>query len=293
MSYAPAPTLLSRLTRSKLLPRWQAASVGVGERRSKQKGAGMEFADHREYQPGDDFRYLDVHVHARLGRNYIKQYDIYRALPINIIVDSSRSMDYGEPNKFKHAMGIAAALAFIGLAGGDRVEIGVGNGDKLTWSPRFQGVMRSQAMFDWANEQKPSNRGAFAGTLRGALRHFTDKGLVIVLSDWWGVNFKDEVSLLAATGQEIWAMHIAAPEEIDPSLMGTGEVRLTDVETGQEVEIALDAGTQDRYRKGFHAWREQLAEQFAHVQGRYMLLPTDKPTDRLYLYDWRSLGLIG
>jgi hypothetical protein len=292
VNYAPAPALLSRLTRSKLVPRWAAASVGVGERRSKQKGAGMEFADHREYQAGDDFRHLDVHVHARLGKNYIKQYDVYQALPIYIIVDSSRSMDYGEPNKFQHAMRIAAALAFIGLAGGDRVEIAVGNADKLTWSPRFQGVMRGEAMFNWINDQAPSGRGAFAGTLRGALRHFTDRGLLIVLTDWWGVDFQDEIALLGATGQEIWALHVAAPDEIDPAKMGTGEVRLTDVETGQEVEIALDSGTQDRYRKSFTAWRETIGEQIALAKGRYILMPTDQATDKLYLYDWRGLGMI-
>ncbi|MBM3507935.1 MAG: DUF58 domain-containing protein [Alphaproteobacteria bacterium] len=291
MSYAPAPTLLTRLTRSKLVPRWAGASVGVGERRSKQKGAGMEFADHREYQPGDDFRYLDVHVHARLGKRYIKQYDVYRALPVYIIVDSSRSMAYG--GKFQFAMGVASALGFIGLAGGDRVEIAVGTGNKVTWSPRFQGVMRGESMFRWLNDQKPSGRGEFAGALRSAIRHLTDKGLLIVLSDWWGVNFEDEVSLLGATGQEIWGLHVASPEEIDPAKLGDGEVRLTDVETGQEVEIALDSGTQARYRKAFGAWREQIAETFAHVQGRYILMPTDQPTDRLYLTDWRALGMIG
>lgn len=288
----PSPTLLHKLDRSKLLTRWAAASVGVGERRSKTKGEGMEFADHREYQPGDDPRRLDPHLYARFGRNYIREYEIYRQLPVTILIDASRSMEYGEPSKFAYASSIASLLGFVGLVGGDRVEIGVGAGERVHWSPRFHGVMRAQAMFNWLSSQSVSSSGSFAAALRVAMRHLTERGLLIVLSDWWADDLESELGILSATGQELWGMHVAAPEELDPARLGPGEVRLADSETGQEVEITLDATTVGRYRRGLDAWRAQLQGMFAAINGRYLLLPTDQSTEKLLLQDWRRMGML-
>jgi len=289
----PNPVLLGKLQRSKLITRWAPATVGVGERRSKAKGPGMEFADHREYQPGDDLRRIDPHILARFGVNYIKEYDVYRQLPITILIDASRSMDFGQPNKFQYAKDITSALGFVGLAGGDQVQIGVGSGQKVHWSPRFHGASRAHAMFQWIDEQKTEGDGSFASALRLAARHLESKGLLIVLSDWWADDLESELALLSATGQELWGLHIAAPEELDPAILGGGEVRLTDIETGHEVEMALDGPTLERYRKSFQAWREQLAALFTRARGRYLVTPTSQPTDRLLLSDWRKLGMIG
>ena len=289
----PSPVLLGKLSRSKLLTRWATASVGVGERRSKAKGAGMEFADHREYQIGDDLRRLDPHLFARFGQNFIREYDVYRQLPITILIDASRSMDYGLPSKFAFALTIASSLGFIGLAGGDQVQIGVGAGDKVHWSERFHGASRAQLMFDWLGEQKPEGAGSFAAALRIAARHLTNRGLLIILSDWWADDLDAELALLSATGQELWGFHVLARDEIDPAALGAGEVRLTDVETGHEVEMALDSPTLERYRKSLQAWRDRLQSLFTRARGRYLLTPTDQPADKLLMSDWRAMGMIG
>ena len=289
----PSPILLGKLARAKLLTRWQTASVGVGERRSRTKGAGMEFADHREYQPGDDLRHLDPHLYARFGRNYIRQYDVYRQLPITILIDASCSMDCGDPNKFAFARSLASALGFVGLAGGDQVQFGVGAGDKVHWSPKFHGVARAQPMFNWIGAREPMTHGSFIATLHAAIRHFTDRGLLIVLSDWWSEDLEAELRVLSATGQELWGLQIASREELEPELLGGGEVRLVDVESGHEIELALDGSTRERYLRSFEAWRERLQTLFTRVNGRYLLVAADQPMDRLLLQDWRRMGLIG
>ncbi len=66
------------------MPRAATASLGIGERRSRAKGAGLEFADHRAYQPGDDIRHLDLQLHARLGEHYVRQYSVFRQLPVTV-----------------------------------------------------------------------------------------------------------------------------------------------------------------------------------------------------------------
>ena len=122
------------------------------------------------------------------------------------------------------------------------VQVGVGTGDKVLWSPRFHGAMRAPMLFDWIDQQTPAKGGSFDGALRNAMRHFTERGLLIIMSDFWAMEIQKEVNLLFAAGQEIWGMHILTPQEIDPARFGDGEVRMVDSEDGQEVEVTLDGG---------------------------------------------------
>ena len=289
----PSPGLLGKLTRSKLLTRWAVASTGVGERRSRAKGAGMEFADHREYQPGDDLRHLDPYLYARFGESYIRQYEVYKQLPITILVDASRSMDFGEPNKFEYAKILAALFGFVGLAGGDQVQIGIGTGERVHWSSRFHGIMRAQRMFTWLDARQSEPTGDFGSSLRAATRNMVGRGLLIILSDWWEEDLEAELGILVATGQEVWGIQIVSPEEIEPSLIGDGEIRFVDVESGHEVELAIDRATLERYRRSFRAWGDQIQSVLNRSHGRYLLVPTDQDPARLFQEEWRRIGMIG
>src|SRR5580704_14378248 len=96
------------------------------ERRTKKSGSGVEFADHREYQAGDDFRYLDWNVYQRFGRLLVRLYEEEEDLAIYLILDTSGSMAYGADrgrDKLRYAKKVVAALAYVGLANLDRVSI--------------------------------------------------------------------------------------------------------------------------------------------------------------------------
>src|SRR5579883_1410578 len=86
------------------------------ERRTKKSGSGVEFADHREYQPGDDFRSLDWNVYQRFGRLLVRLYEEEEDLAIYFIVDASASMGFGDARKLKYGKKVVAALAYVGLA---------------------------------------------------------------------------------------------------------------------------------------------------------------------------------
>ena len=288
----PSPVVLGKLARSKLRTRWATASTGIGERRSRDKGAGMEFADYREYQPGDDIRHLDPHIYARFGQNYIRQFEVYKQLPITILIDASRSMDFGEPNKFSYAKGLGALLGFVGLAGSDQVQFAIGTGGKVHRSPRYHGIMRAQQMFDWLETQKTELSGTFGETLRAVTMSLVGRGLLIILSDWWEEDLEAELGILVATGQEVWGIQVVAPEEVEPGLLGEGEVRFVDIESGHEVELAVDRTTLDRYRRSFNAWREQIQSVLSRSHGRYLLVPTNVDPERLIQDEWRRLGLL-
>src|SRR5579885_579269 len=93
------------------------------ERRTKKSGSGVEFADHRDYQPGDDFRTLDWNVYQRFDKLLVRLYEEEEDLAIYFIVDASRSMGFGDGRKLRYAKKVVAALAYVGLANLDRVSI--------------------------------------------------------------------------------------------------------------------------------------------------------------------------
>ena len=103
------PELLRRLEQFQLLAARRAKSSSKGERRSRARGQSVEFADHRSYVPGDDFRYLDWNLFGRLDRLFLKLYEEERELPVRIFLDASESMTFGEPRKFDFARQVAAA----------------------------------------------------------------------------------------------------------------------------------------------------------------------------------------
>src|SRR4029434_3097551 len=116
------PELLRRLEQFQLLAARRAKSSSKGERRSKAKGQSVEFADHRAYTPGDDFRYLDWNLFGRLDRLFLKLYEEERELPVRIFLDASESMTFGTPRKFDFARQVAAAIGYVALRGLDRVR---------------------------------------------------------------------------------------------------------------------------------------------------------------------------
>src|SRR6266850_149397 len=117
------PDLLRRLEQFQLLARRRAKSSAKGERRSKARGQSVEFADHRNYSIGDDFRYLDWNLFGRLEKLFLKLYEEERELPVTIFLDASQSMAFGEPRKFDFARQVAAAAGYVALCGFDRVSV--------------------------------------------------------------------------------------------------------------------------------------------------------------------------
>src|ERR1700752_5378347 len=115
--------LLRRLEQFHLLAARRAKSSSKGERRSKARGQSVEFADHRNYVPGDDFRYLDWNLYGRFERLFLKLYEEERELPVRIFLDASESMTFGEPRKFDFARQVAAAIGYVALCGFDRVTV--------------------------------------------------------------------------------------------------------------------------------------------------------------------------
>src|SRR6266478_1488740 len=133
------PAFLHRLEQLELVSRKIFLGVMKGERRSKRKGQSVEFADYRNYVKGDDLRFLDWNLYARLDRLFIRLFMEEEDLHFHVLLDNSLSMSFGSPSKLRYAKQIAAALGFIGLVNMDRVVIEVFNERIVQSLPALRG----------------------------------------------------------------------------------------------------------------------------------------------------------
>src|SRR3989440_5729096 len=146
-----APQFLARLEQLELVSRKIFLGLMKGERRSKRKGQSVEFADYRNYVKGDDLRFLDWNLYARLDRLFIRLFMEEEDLHFYVLIDNSLSMDFGTPSKLQYAKQIAAALGFIGLVNLDRVLVEAFN-DRLVQSlPAQRGRRSVWRLMDFLN----------------------------------------------------------------------------------------------------------------------------------------------
>src|SRR5438105_11917648 len=179
------PAFMARLDQLDLISRKLLAGKLKGERRSKRRGQSVEFADYRNYVVGDDLRFIDWNVYARLDKLFLKLFLEEEDLALYILVDVSKSCDYGNPNKAMYLKQVAAALGYIGLVNYNRVVIaGIAQG-LTTETGALRGRRRVAQMIDFVSNLEPSGTSHFANACkRFALAH-RQKGVCVVLSDFY------------------------------------------------------------------------------------------------------------
>src|SRR6187402_2899316 len=153
------------------------------ERRTKKKGSGVEFADHRDYVEGDDFRSVDWNVYQRFGKLLVRLYEEEEDLSIYLIVDCSTSMAFGERKKFDQALRLCAALAYVGLANLDRVTIVGVNDGLISRMPTTRGKARIFRVFDFLSRLEPRGVTDLGTALKTFVAQHKRRGLAVLFSD--------------------------------------------------------------------------------------------------------------
>src|SRR5437588_10691978 len=175
------PDFLARLEQLELVSKKIFLGRMKGERRSKRKGQSVEFADYRNYVIGDDLRFLDWNLYARLDRLFLRLFMEEEDLHFYLLIDNSLSMDFGTPTKLHFAKQIAAALGFIGLVNLDRVMIEAFN-DRLTQTmPAARGRRSLWRMLDFLQKIQPAGPSDLKQALRTFSIRCSGKGIVVLL----------------------------------------------------------------------------------------------------------------
>lgn len=282
---------LRRLEQLELVSRKMLAGRMKGDRLSKRKGRGSEFADFRPYSVGDDLRFLDWNLYGRLDRLFLRLFLEEEDLHVHLLVDTSRSMETGTPSKLRYAKQVAAALGFVGLVNLDRVAIHTIGGETPITSPIYRGRPSLWRMVKFLDQVEPSGSGDFNKAMRAFTVRATGRGVAIVLSDFMDKNgYEDGMRYLTARNLDIYAIQILAEEEIDPTL--AGDLKLTDIEDGDEAEVTISAPLLQRYRDTLAAFKGSL-NAFCNRRGMNCLFTSNQvPFEKLVLGYLRSRGLV-
>jgi uncharacterized protein (DUF58 family) len=159
------PAFMARLDQLDIMSRKLLAGKLKGERRSKRRGQSVEFADYRDYVVGDDLRFIDWNIYARLDRLFLKLFMEEEDLSLFILADVSKSCDYGTPNKALYIKKVAAALGYVGLVNYNRVHI-VGISDGIaTETGALRGRRRVGQMIDFVSKLTPAGPSNFADAI--------------------------------------------------------------------------------------------------------------------------------
>jgi len=268
-----------------------------GEKRSPRHGSSVEFADFRTYTAGDDFRYVDWNVYARLDRLFLKMFREEEDLHLYLLLDVSRSMRFGEPQtKLDAARKLAAAIGYIGLASLDRVAAAT-FADRITARFRLtRGRRHAPRLFRFLSEagEETTGEAAPAATdLSQSLREFAirtrNPGVVVVVSDFLDPHgYREAITALLACHFDVNAIQVLSPDELSPEL--AGDLRLVDSETDEMREITVSGALLSDYRRRAEEYCQEL-KQFCVSRGAgYGRLLTSDPVEEFILTYLRRGG---
>src|SRR5438128_5557145 len=284
------PALLRRLEGLALQVRRAVSGQMGGERRSRKRGRSIEFADFRNYTPGDDFRLIDWNAYARLDRFILPLFVGEEELPLSLFIDLSGSMDWGKPNKAETARRLAGAIAYVALAALDRVRLTIFPDGPTSGGAPYRGRRAAAALFARLQSLPAGGVTNYEKLVWPIGRQ--RPGMTVLITDGLGVPSIDPALAALQRAQPDGAvLQLLAPQEL--ALDWSGDARLKDAETGIEREFTATPLTQGSYLRAL-AERTDEIERVAHRRGlRFARLSTAEPLDQMVQITLRRLGLLG
>ncbi len=254
---------MEALRHVRLRPRGSAEGTFSGPHRSRFRGTGVEFADYREYTPGDDIRLVDWKVFARSDRHYVRLYDAERNLLTYLIVDKSGSMDFSgaltkTPSKLDFAGRLAAALGYMVIREGDEVGLSLADEKLHSHLPPGSSWIQFNRVLDHLSRTSSAGRTDLGACLRDLFTRIRRRGVLVVLSDFLDVDdgFWRGIDLFRRSRFDVMFFQIAHPEELD--LPALAAARFIEAEGGSgklnlEPEVARAL-----YRQRFDAFLSEI-----------------------------------
>ena len=254
-----SPELLAQLERLELVTRKVFRGRMKGERRSKRKGQSVEFADFRNYVPGDDLRQLDWNLYARLDKLIIKLFLEEEDLHFYTLIDSSLSMTFGEPSKLEYAKQLAAALGFVGLIRTDRVRIETISQTAGERGPVLRGRSSVWRMLEHVESIQPDQGQAGKGPtpLAEGVKNFClrnpGRGIVVLISDLMDkAGYQQALRYFVSHQVDCFVIQVLSQEELEPDLQG--DVKVIGCEDQADAEITVSVPMLNKYKQTLNSF---------------------------------------
>lgn len=261
------------------------------ERRTKKTGSGVEFADHRDYAPGDDIRYLDWSAYQRFDRLLIRLYEEEEDLAIYFILDTSASMAFGDAEKLRHAKRLCAALAYVGLANLDRITVVTASDEISGRMPSTRGKARIFRIFRFLRGMRAEGETDLGEAMKTFVAQHKRRGLAVLISDLYDpAGFERGINVLRYNRFDPFVLHIVDPREARPELRG--DVRVYDCESGEEREVTVTAKVLERYGQAYEEYLEEVRRFCTARQVSYFRADVSVPFDELILRVFRRGGFL-
>lgn len=261
------------------------AGQSRADRLAPKRGTGMEFADHRGYSPGDDFRHIDWKAYKRLGRLLLRLFDEEQDLPIYLMLDTSSSM--AESAKFDQALRVTAAICYIGLSHLDRIEI-VSFTDRLGHEETpGMGKGRIFRVFEMLEKMKADGKTNLRVSINDFAAHGRRRGLVAVISDFLDVDGSETgLKILRTLGHDVFAVHMVS--EADREVSAYGDVRFVDSETGERRDIEITPRLAAAYQAAWQAHTDAIESFCGRYDIGYVRADAERPFDEIILQAFRQ-----
>ncbi len=286
---------LRRIEHLALLARRMANNGQRAARRSKKVGSGIEFADHRDYSPGDDLRHLDWKIFGRSERMLLRQYEEEEDLSVYFLLDRSPSMamaPLGETSLFDRALQITAALAWVSLANLDRVALVPMADGKARPDRPVRGRAQFYRLLRTLSSLRPTGKTSIHASIRDFVRAKPRRGLVVIISDLYDPEgLGDGLRDLAARGFEPMVLQLADERLFQASQLG--DLVLVDVETGQTHEVFLTPELIATYREVFEEFAGKVEAAAREVGAKALRVDVGLPFDEVVMKVFRVGGFLG
>lgn len=263
------------------------------ERRSKKRGSGIEFADHRAYAPGDDFRFVDWNAYQRFGRLLVRMYEEQEDLSIYLLVDCSGSMGFAESRKFDQARRLCAALAYVGLANLDRVSVvALGRGTVAPLAAT-RGKNRIFKILRYLESLQATGTTNLKASLETFVAQHKRRGMVVLLSDLYDpAGFEGGINTLRYNKFEPYVLHLQdAPHQLLQAGI-RGDVSIVDCETGERRDVTLTDGLLRRLQEAGQQYRQSVERFCTNARIPYFAAGADEAFDDVVLGILRRGGFL-
>lgn len=283
--------LIKRLEQLALASRRITAGRLKGERRSRRRGTSPDFADHRHYAAGDDLRFLDWKIYGRLEKLFLKLFLEEEDLQVHVLLDVSRSMEFGAPSKLDYARRLAAALGYVALARMDSLTVhAFADGRVAGFGPK-RGKVNALSFFRFLEDLTVTTPTALERSFRAIAREQRRPGLAVVISDFYDyAGYEGAFRCLFGANLEVFGIHVLSPEELKPSIRG--DLCLVDSEFMATADISVSPALLDTYGRTLAAFCGGLKGHLVERGGSYVMTSTDMPFERLVLDVMRRKGLV-
>jgi len=279
------PDRIGKLRNLNLLTRRAVEGFISGLHRSPHRGFSVEFAEHREYSPGDDLRHLDWVAWGRSDRYYIKQYEQETNLRATILLDVSGSMNYRYATgltKFQYGCFLAACLSYLMCRQQDAVGM-IAFDTKIRWNLMPGSTpAHLDRIFRRLEDTAPGDRTAVAATFHELARTIAKRGLVIVISDL----YDDQSEIIKALQHFVFKKHqIIVFHMMDPAELEFPFKKIhsfVDMETNERLQVD-PRYVKQAYLTEIRAFIDRYRKECSDRNIEYVVTPTDTPYDRMLL----------